>query len=135
MIQCMFNLWGTCVSSRGASLYAGARGQEDFGFAPWPGGSAFSAGLSVQSLVTLAPHFSTAPPGSIWTQKNSIWRGSPPFFFFGFKNMISCGIWKRSQKFLFERSKNFFKRSENLFSNAPKRNEFVGNASKKSTTF
>ena len=103
MIQRTYNLWGTCVSLRGASLYAGARGQEDFGFAPWPGGSAFPAGLSVQSLVTLAPHFSTAPPGSIWTQKNSIWRGRPPLFFSVLKTKF-CAEFETIRKFFFERS-------------------------------
>jgi len=103
---------GNFVSFGDASFYAGARGQEDFGFAPWPGGSAFPAGLSVQSLVTLAPHFSTAPPGSIWTQKNSIWRGSPPFFFSALKT------WFRAE--FGNDPKNFCSNAPKIFSNAPK---------------
>ena len=56
MIQCMYNLWGTFVSFGDASFHAGARGQEDFGFAPWPAGP-LPKGCTSVFWVTPAPHF------------------------------------------------------------------------------
>ena len=117
-----------CFPSRGCT------GAGRLWVCPLARGVRFLAKLSVQSLVTLAPHFSTAPPGSIWTHKNLIWRSRPPLFF-GFKNKI-CAEFGNDPKIFFRTLRDFLLNApKNLVSKAPERNELSGNVSKKSTTF
>ena len=97
---------------------------------PLARGVRFLAKISVQSLVTLAPHFSTASPESIWTHKNLIWRSRPPFFF-RFQEQNVCGIWKRSEIFFSNAAQSFVDCSEKFCFESSETKRIIWNCFKK----